>query len=117
MALALLARRADDLARSAALTTGAPHGKETLLVDDFAAAMARRARGGARAGLGAFAAAVLTKLGARQLDLGGHAENGLFELNLETVADILAALRPCAAARRQLSRTDRRNRKSHPECR
>ena len=97
--MALLARRADDLACPAALTAGAPHGEETLLVYDFAAPMASRARGGAGAGLGGFAAAMLARLGARHLDLGGHAENRLFELNLEIVADILAALRPGAPPR------------------
>ena len=38
LAVALLARRADDLACPAALAAGAPHGEETLLVYDFAAA-------------------------------------------------------------------------------
>src|SRR6266446_5279019 len=93
LAVTLLTRRADDLARPAALAAGAPHGEETLLVHDLAAAMARRAGGRAGAGLGAFAAAVVAKLGARHLDLGGHAEDGLLELNFEIVADILPALR------------------------
>src|SRR5438034_319070 len=55
--------------------------------------------GGAGAGLGGFAAAMLARLGARHLDLGGHAEDRLFELNLGIVADILAALRPGAPPR------------------
>src|SRR5258708_36317115 len=94
LAVTLFARCADDLAGAAALAARAPHREETLLVNDLAAAMACRASGSAGAGLGALAAAMIAKLRARYLDLAGHAENRLFELNFEVVADILAALRP-----------------------
>src|SRR3954471_12887160 len=101
VAAALAARVADHLAGAAAGAAGAADREEALLIEHLTAAVAGRTGAGAGAGLGAFAAAVLAVLHTRHLDLRVHAENGLFEPNLEIVADILATLRtvpPAAAA-------------------
>ena len=97
-AAARLAGFADDLAAPAARRTRARHREEALLVAQLTRALAlgahfrraARGRAGAPAGLAGFLA--------RNLDGGFGPGKGLFERNLEVVAQVGSALRPAAAA-------------------
>ena len=107
-AAALLAGTADDLAAPAALRAGAAHGKKRLLVNHFAAAAADGAGDQAVFGLGAFAFAAPALFQARNLNVDGQAAHGVFEADLQVVADIFAAL---GAGAPLLARSARRTRR------
>ena len=83
--------------RTVAGAAGAAHGKETLLIDHFAASVAGGAGGGARPGFGALAAGSgLHCSTVRHLDFRADAEDGVLEADFQIVADVFAALRPVA---------------------
>ena len=102
VAAALLARTADDLPAAAALAAGSAHRQETLLENHLAAAMAHRAGDDAVFGFGAIAIATAALLEPGNLDVGGHAVHGVFEIDLEIVANVFAALGPIAPPARRL---------------
>src|SRR5205085_2234520 len=74
------------------------HGNEAVLADDLSAAMAAWARRGPGAGLGALAGAAPALFERGHLDFRADAEDRVLEVDLEIVADILAALRAIAPA-------------------
>src|SRR5262249_21204563 len=96
-AAAVLALVADECALAAAARARRADHEEALLVQDLAAAAARRAALGLGAGLGARAAARRARDVARDLDLAGHAAHRLGEGELHGDAQVVAA-RPATAA-------------------
>src|SRR5437016_361419 len=98
VAPALGTRVADHLARSMAGAAGAPDGKEALLIEDLAAAVAGGAGARVAARFGARSAASAAGFHARNLDFRGQAEHGFLEADFEIVADVFASLRAAAAA-------------------
>ena len=116
-AAAGLARLADDLAGAAARRAGARDGQEALLEAQLARAVALRADFRRAAGRRAGAAAGLAGLLARNLDRRLGAGERFLERDLEVVAQIGAALRSAALARRRRSRRDRRGCRRCPRSR
>src|SRR6516165_5725539 len=96
--MTLGARIANDLPRAVTRAARAANRKETLLIDDFATAMARRAVAGPATWLAAGTFAAFASLHARHLDLGAHAEHGVLETKFQIVANVFAALRAAALA-------------------
>src|SRR6185503_20102988 len=92
------AGRADDRARSAALSAGARDREEALLVAQLASPVALRARLGLRPGRRARPVARLARLLAWNLDRRLHTLGGFVERDLEVVPEVDAALRAAAPA-------------------
>src|SRR6185436_6968003 len=100
------AGRADDRARSAALSAGARDREEALLVAQLASPVALRARLGLRPGRRARPVARLARLLAWNLDRRLHTLGGFVERDLEVVPEVGAARR--TSRRCQRCRRDRR---------
>src|SRR5262249_28196171 len=98
-ALAVLAGIVDDLAAARAGRAGALDREETLVGAHAAMAAASRALPGLRAGLGASAGAGFASDRGRHMDGGILAGEGLFQPDLEVVAQIGATLAAIGAAR------------------
>ncbi len=96
-ALTFLARTANDLAAPAALVASSAHRKKRLLINHFALAAANGASSESVFGLGALAGAAAALFQARNLNVDRDATHGVFEIDLQVVADIVAALRARAA--------------------
>src|SRR5262249_20602064 len=90
---ALLAQIGHHLPRTSAVATRARHSEEALLEADLSASLALRTRRRRLAALRAAAIAVRTHRLALHVDLLRHAEDGLFERQLQVEAQIVAALR------------------------
>ena len=98
-ALAIRARPGDHLAAAAALSAGAGHREEPLLIPQLTGAAALGTLRRCRARRRAVAFAALARFVTRDLDVCFDALGRLGKLDLEVVAQIGAALRPAAAAR------------------
>ena len=93
----------DDLPRAVALPARAADGKNALLIENLAAAAAGGTHRRAGSGLGATAFAVPAGFQPRRLNLGRQPEYGVFEVDLQVVTQILAALRTVAPPSPRLS--------------
>src|SRR6266536_5936334 len=111
VAPALGTRVADHLARSMARAASAADGKEALLIEDLAAAVAGGASARKGAWFGARSAAAAAGFHARNLEFRGQAEHGFLEADFEIVADVFAPLRaaaaPSATAAKQVSKAEK----------
>ena len=84
LAAAIVAGIANDLAGTAALVASSANREEALLIEHLAFALALRTGGDAAAGFRTLAIAASALFMAGNLNFSGHAEDGVFELDLRS---------------------------------